>query len=70
MFDHLSNSNSEIHRSFLPYEQETFHVLSKIINDLVDEGGTEIPAENFSLINKILSLEKVTTKVFDSADTA
>ena len=45
-------------------------MLSKIINDLVAEGETEIPAENFSLINKILSLEKVTTKVFDSADTA
>ena len=70
VFDHLANSLSKIHSEFKPYTQETFLVLSKIVNDLVSEGGDKIPAENFALINKILSTEKVTTKVFDSSETA
>ena len=65
-FDHLSNSLSQVHRYFLPYGQETFHVLSKILTDLVAEGDAKIPVDNFALINKILSEEKVTTRVFDS----
>ena len=59
-----------MHNSFLPYTEETFLVLSKIITDLVNEGETSIPVDNIALINKILSLEKVTTKVFDSSDQA
>jgi hypothetical protein len=38
--------------------------------DLVAEGDLKVPNENFALINKILSLEQVTTKVFDSSDRA
>lgn len=57
-----------MHSSFLPYTEETFLVLSKIITDLVNEGETKLPSDNIALINKILSLEKVTTKVFDSSD--
>ncbi len=59
-----------MHRSFIPYDKETFLVLNRLINDLVAEGEGTIPLENFSMINQILSLEKVTTKVFDSSDSA
>lgn len=45
-------------------------MLSKIITELVAEGESSIPVENFALINKILSLEQVTTKVFDTSDRA
>ena len=45
-------------------------MLSKIIIELVAEGESSIPVENFALINKILSLEQVTTKVFDTSDRA
>ena len=38
--------------------------------DLVAEGDSSIPNENFALINNILSLEQVTSKVFDSSDRA
>lgn len=70
IFDHLTNSTSSIHRDFLSSSNETFLVLSKTLNDLVSEGGTVIPDENFALVNKILSEEEVTTKVFDSSDQA
>ena len=39
VFDHLTNSYSKIHSEFLPYTQDTFKVLSKIVTDLVSEGG-------------------------------
>ncbi len=71
IFDHLANSTSVVHRSFIPYTKDTFLVLSKIVHDLVSEGqGDLIPKENFAEINRILSLEKVTTKVFDSSEQA
>ena len=54
----------------MPYTRETFHVLSKLVSDLVSEGNEKIPAENFALLNKILSTEMVTTKVFDSPEKA
>ena len=69
-FEHLNNSVSVMHRDFTPYSQETFLALSKVIKDLVNESEHKIPAENFALLNKILSHEKVTTKVFDSAGQA
>ena len=70
VFDHLTNSTSKIHSEFMPYTRETFHVLSKLVSDLVSEGNEKIPAENFALLNKILSTEMVTTKVFDSPEKA
>jgi hypothetical protein len=70
IFDHLANSASVMHRGFLPCTKETYKVLSKIIMDLVAEGDAKIPIANFALINKILSEEQVTTKVFDSSDRA
>jgi len=70
VFDHLANSNSVIHRAFLPYTPETFQVLSKLVDDLVGAGNKRIPEDNFALLNKILSLELVTAKVFDSSEKA
>lgn len=68
IFDHLSNSSSKLHRDFMPYTKDTFLVLSKLVEDLVAEGGDRIPVENFALLNKVLSLEQVTSKVFDSSE--
>lgn len=70
IFDHLTNSASSIHREFISSSKETFLVLQKTLNDLLAEGGSVIPDENFALVNKILSEEVVTTKVFDSSDQA
>ena len=79
IFDHLTNSSSQIHSDFVPYTKQTFLVLSKLVEDLVAEGAAQgnssavagqIPRENFSLINKILAFEQVTTKVFDSSEQA
>ena len=69
-FDYLKNSYSTLHRAFIPYSKETFLVLNRLINDLVSEGDGQIPIENLPLINEILSLEKITTKVFDSSEEA
>lgn len=72
-FDHLNNSTSKLHRTFLPYTQNTFKILSKIVSELVSESGENsemIPLENFPIINKILSLELVTSNVFKSSDEA
>lgn len=53
IFDHLANSTSVVHRSFVPYTKDTFLVLSKIVHDLVAEGkqiipNQPIPQENFA----------------------
>jgi hypothetical protein len=50
-----------IHSKFLPYEEATFEVLSKIIQD------TEVPQQ---IVNKILADQVVARRLFSNSQVA
>jgi hypothetical protein len=65
-YEHLEGSESKVHSKQSPFYEETFAVFARIVDDfyLASKQGTPLTSSDFSILNKIMQTDLVTSKLF------